>query len=246
MTRDILFPSPVSRRFILGAGIALATVPILPRASSAADPVTIHFGMLGDGAFGKLDPHYSSGDVLIDATNNFVVFESLTRQTNDGGLELVLAQSIEPEDESGTIWVIKLKPGVKFHDGRVMTSADVIASLKAIGAPGTISGGHIGPVEKFEAVDPNTVRVTLSAPRSWFPTGLSDPFSSMVPADFDPSKPIGTGPYKIADITASQSATLTRFDDYHGAPHHPRQFFPRPVRHGQCPEIRPSGRGARH
>jgi len=168
------------------------------------------------GVFGPIDPHRSTGDSATNVCNSFTVFEALTRQTNDGEVEMWLAQSVTADDDSAKVWTIKIKQNVRFHNGREMKAEDVIFSIKRIREPGTIAGGHIGPVERYEKIDDYTVRVTLGAPRSWFPTGLCDTYSSMLPVDFDTQNPIGTGPFKIGTLTTRESLQLLRNEDYHG------------------------------
>jgi len=170
------------------------------------------------GAFGPVDPHRSTGDSAVYICNSFTVFEALTRQTNEGKIEMRLAQSVTADDDSAKVWTIKIKQGVLFHNGREMKAEDVIFSLKRIREPGTVTSGHIGPIETYEKIDDYTVRVVLGAPRSWFPTGLCDTFSAMVPVDFDPNNPIGTGAFKIGTVVARESLQILRNETYHGDP----------------------------
>jgi peptide/nickel transport system substrate-binding protein len=189
--------------------------------AQAAEPVKggkITIGINGQAGFGPIDPHRMAGDLATDLANQFNVFESLTRQGNDGSLEMRLAEAVTPDDDTATVWTIKLKKGVKFHNGQEMKAEDVIFSIKRIGEPGTISGGHIGPIKSYEKVDDHTVRLVLEAPRSWLPTGLSDPYSAIVPAGFSPDKVIGTGPFQLDNVVAKQSVSFTRFEFYHGTP----------------------------
>jgi peptide/nickel transport system substrate-binding protein len=214
----------LSRRLLLrgAAGLAVAGA-VLPGAAGAASAEAakkggrLRLGFAGAGAF-KLDAHKSTGDNATDAINNGAVFEALTRQQNDGVVTMWLAESVTPDDATAKVWTIKLKKGVLFHDGRPMTADDVIFSLKRIREPDSTTGGHIGPVDAFEKIDALTVRLRLAAPRSWLPIGLSDPYSAIVPAGYDITKPIGTGPFRVKTVVPSQSVTLERFAKYHGAP----------------------------
>ncbi|MBL0374227.1 ABC transporter substrate-binding protein [Rhizobium sp. KVB221] len=216
----------MQRRTLLKGSVALAALAAsgalpLDGGAQAAAPAKggkLTLGVNAPAGFGPIDPHRMAGDFAVDLANHFTVFETLTRQANDGSLEMLLAESITPDDDTGTAWTIRIKKGVLFHDGREFTADDVIASIKRIREPGTTTGGHIGPVKSYEKGDDHTVRLILEAPRSWLPTGLSDPFSSMLPADFDPQKPIGTGPFKMGEIVQKESVTIIRFDKYHGTP----------------------------
>jgi len=225
MHRKSDFPlrNTLSRRAFLGstaAAVGLGLIPALharsARAQETLTGATVRLGMVGTGAFGKLEPHRSDGDVLQEVAVSSNLYEPLTTMNPDGTLQFLLAQSITADDATATIWTIKIKPGVKFHNGNPLTADDVIFSLKRIAEPGTITGGNLGPVKAYDRIDDLTVRLTLGAPRSWLPEGLSDPYSGIVPVDFKPDAPIGTGPFKLAAVNLQQGAVLERFADYHG------------------------------
>src|SRR5688572_15003513 len=63
--------------------------------------------------------------------------------------------------KDGRVYTLKLRPGVKFHDGTVMTSRDVKASYDRIVNPpqGVVSyrKGNYGSVESIDTPDPNTI-----------------------------------------------------------------------------------------
>jgi peptide/nickel transport system substrate-binding protein len=211
------------RSFLKGAlGLAaLGTVSGLAGKASAQTPAKggkLVIGTQGQAGLGPIDPHMPSGDLSINLANQFNVFEALTKQSNSGEIEMCLAESVTPDDDTATVWTIRIKKGVLFHNGNELKADDVIFSIKRLRQPGTMTGGHIGPVKSYEKVDDHTVRLVLEAPRSWFPTGLSDPYSSILPVDFDPKTPVGTGPFKFGQIVQSQSVTFDRFDKYHGTP----------------------------
>lgn len=220
-----LLPLPrlpaLSRRAFLGtsaAALGLGLIPRPLRAQEALSGATVRMGVVGTGAFGKLEPHRSEGDSLQEIAVSSNIYEPLTTMDPDGKLQFLLAESITPDDETAAIWTIKLRPGITFHTGQPLTADDVIFSLKRISEPGTITGGNLGPVSAYDKIDDLTLRLTLGAPRSWLPEGLSDPFSGIVPVGFTPEVPVGTGPFKLAATNLQQGAVLARFDDYHGTP----------------------------
>ena len=55
------------------------------------------------------------------------------RPANFGALEMMLATSLEPQHGQANAWVITLRNGVEFHNGKSVTPEDVIFSLKRIG-----------------------------------------------------------------------------------------------------------------
>lgn len=156
-----------------------------------------------------------------------LVFDRLLRPTPDlSELEPRLATSVEPNADF-TEWTIKLRRGVKFHDGSTLDAKDVVFTIEYYlqGA----NGFAFGPVAAVEAVGPLEVRIALDAPYAELDTGaLSSFIGSIIPADFGGMdaaefwrKPIGTGPYEVETFEPGTTASFTRFEDYweDGKPH---------------------------
>ena len=162
-----------------------------------------------------------------------------------GTTELVpdLAESFEVSPD-GLAYTFKLRSGVKFHNGREMTAADVKYSLERSCNPATQSpgAGYYGAIKGFDdfqggkaaelagvvAVDDHTVRIELSRPDSTLLHLMALNFSFVVPkeevekygADFG-KNPVGTGAFKMTGWTSGQSIVLERNTDYfkQGLPH---------------------------
>jgi peptide/nickel transport system substrate-binding protein len=140
-----------------------------------------------------------------------------------GAPELVLAESIEP-NAAATEWTIRVKPGITFHNGNKLTAKDVLYSLQRIkknNFPGTVP---LGPIDLESAVvlDDRTLRVPFSTPYGILTEAIAGLFATrIVPVDFDPTKPVGTGPFKFESFTPGQQSTFSRFDGYwqHGQPY---------------------------
>lgn len=129
--------------------------------------------------------------------------------------------------EDGLTYTFHLRPGVKFHDGSPFSAEDVIATFERRRNPpaGVVSirKGLFEPVSKMEAVDPNTVKFTLSSPRGYFieaiATGWSVIFQkkALVASKGDlrriPNSP-GTGPYKYVSFRPGEKWVLARNPDY--------------------------------
>jgi peptide/nickel transport system substrate-binding protein len=62
-----------------------------------------------------------------DYVRDFMVYSGLTELDSHLGAKMALATSIETKD--ATVWVAKLRSGVKFHDGKEFTPADVVYSI---------------------------------------------------------------------------------------------------------------------
>jgi ABC-type transport system substrate-binding protein len=168
-----------------------------------------------------------------------------------GTTELVpdLAESFTVSDD-GLTYTFKLRHGVKFHNGREMTAADVKYSLERTCNPATQSPGagfynslkgfddfQAGKTKELagvQAPDDYTVKIELSHPNATLLHLMALNFSFVVPkevveaegADFG-HKPVGTGAFKVADWTVGQSITLERNKDYYkeGIPHLDKILF---------------------
>jgi peptide/nickel transport system substrate-binding protein len=126
----------------------------------------------------------------------------------------------------GRVLTFHLRPGVRFHDGTPCTSEDVVFTWNRIMDPASKAVGRIDPflpVEKVEAPDPATVRVTYREPyapalRSWEIPIL--PAHLYRGADFASAPqnraPIGTGPFRFVSWDAGQRIVLDANPDYWG------------------------------
>ena len=95
------------------------------------------------------------------------VFNRLTAQDNKLQVIPDLAQSWDASEDL-KVWTFHLRPGVKFHDGKPFTAADVLFTYKRLMDKdvGSVVRASLSVVDKIEAVDPLTVRFTLSSPYS--------------------------------------------------------------------------------
>ncbi|HEX6118494.1 MAG TPA: ABC transporter substrate-binding protein [Dongiaceae bacterium] len=162
-----------------------------------------------------------------------------------GTTELVpdLAESFTVSDD-GLTYTFKLRHGVKFHNGREMTAADVKYSLERTCNPATQSpgAGYYGSLKGFDdfqagkakelagvqTPDDYTVKIELSRPDATLLHLMALNFSYVVPKEVVEAegqdfghKPVGTGAFKVTAWTSGQSITLERNKDYYkqGIPH---------------------------
>lgn len=133
-------------------------------------------------------------------------YEPLMTYDDRGRVVPYLAESLTPNPEF-TEWTLTLRPGVTFHDGAPLDAEAVKANFDKHGA-GT--GSNLSPllfVQRVEAVDPATVRITMSEPWASFPGALTGQLGNqagfmaspaLVADDAPGAKPVGTGPF-VAD-----------------------------------------------
>ncbi len=127
--------------------------------------------------------------------------------------------------KDGLTYTFRLRPNVHFHNGSILTSADVKATMERIKNPpeGVVGAwSHLlKTVERIETPDDLTVVFRLSRPTPSFFTHMASPFlhiysKAMLERDKDypKNKIMGTGPFKFKSHVPNVSLDLERFDDY--------------------------------
>jgi peptide/nickel transport system substrate-binding protein len=194
---------------------------IAPRAAHAAGGGTIRVAsQVPAGAVEPVTVDDQGGLMMLHQTGEF-----LSISGPDLKLKPWLATSWKPNDD-GTVWTFKIRQGVKFHNGKAMTAADVVASVERLADPknssnalsvfkGTLSLGNTKKIDDY------TVEFHLDAPNGNFPYLVSSDNYNLIiiPADYagDFEKTfIGTGPFKLEKFTAKVGASFVRNDDYWG------------------------------
>ena len=168
-----------------------------------------------------LDPT-SAAAGAIDSVLYSNVFEGLTRFGPDGSVNPGLAESWAISDD-GKTYTFKLRSGVKFHDGSDMTAEDVKFSLDRARSEDSQNAQKalFSGIEAVEAVDPQTVKVTLSAPNGSFLFNMAWGDAVIVaPESIENIKtnPIGTGAFKFSNWVQGDKIDLEKNGDYWGTP----------------------------
>ncbi|MGD8711064.1 MAG: ABC transporter substrate-binding protein [Ectothiorhodospiraceae bacterium] len=152
------------------------------------------------------------------------VGEYLVWAEQDLSLRPVLATDWHPEN-GGKRWIFNLRKGVRFHDGREMTSADVVATFRRLVDPdgASVAASQL-PFLKPSGVsadDRYTVRFDLQRPVGAFPYYTQIYNAVILPEDYDgdfAGKPVGTGPFRMTGYKPQEGATFERNPDYWDAP----------------------------
>jgi len=136
-------------------------------------------------------------------------------------LEPGIAEEISSNGD-GTEWTIRLRQGVEFHNGKTLTAEDVAYTIARIlnpdtGASGTFVLASIDP-EAYTILDERTVRYKLLQPVARLQDLLCTPLSGIVPVDYDPTNPVGTGPFRYVSFTAGRQSVFERFENYWDTP----------------------------
>ncbi len=192
---------------------------------AAQDPYSLTFLIESNPA--NLDPRFAT-----DAQSQHIdglLFSSLLERDEQMNLHGDLAESWNLPDP--LTYVFHLRTGVRFHDGRPLTSADVKATFDYILNPANRSPkrGAFRMVTSIEAPDPATIIFHLNAPFASFTTSLVRPAVGIVPRDagIDFSRhPIGSGPFRFVSQSQDDEVALERNPDYfRGAPQLARVRF---------------------
>lgn len=149
------------------------------------------------------------------------VYEGLVRFDADGRIVPALAVSWE---RLGPLRMrFKLRRGVRFHDGEPFDSRAVVYTMARYLDPATNfpGRGFLGPIEKAEAVDPETVDVVTASPDGLLLNRLSSWMMILAP-DFIKnngeqalqSRSAGTGPFKLESWERGRQVVLVRNDDH--------------------------------
>lgn len=160
------------------------------------------------------------------------VVEGLVAYREDLSVGPLLAERWEVSQD-GRAYSFRLRPGVRFHNGAPLTSAEVVWSLRRYLDPKThwrclheFDGGGYAKIIGVEALDGASVRITLDKPSTGFvstlarvdcgETGILHP--SSVGPDGSWRAPIGTGPFSLAAWKRNQYVELVRFPRYQALP----------------------------
>lgn len=176
-----------------------------------------------------LDPHATTNPASRDVIAN--IFESVITVDETGEIIPQLAQSFEGSDDALT-FTFDIRVGVPFHNGDTLTVEDVIASWERMKASG-VDRDIMSQVDTFERVDDDTVAVHMAQPDPTFLERLSSPrvIVAVMPEEIAAPnaqfEPVGTGPFKFAEMVADSHVSLTRFEDYE-----PSEGFDGPTGYG--------------
>ncbi len=182
------------------------------------NPEAITVGALADAK--RLLPLLASDSASGDISG--LVFNGLVKYDKDIQLTGDLAGSWEIH-RGGLEVVFHLRKGVKWHDGEEFTSEDVVFTYRTVTDPSvpTPYAETYGPVEKVEALDRYTVRVTYTEP---FAPALESWSMGIIPKHVLEGKdiggeevnrnPVGTGPYRFSEWVTGQKIVLDAYDEY--------------------------------
>src|SRR6266481_2784299 len=204
---------------VLALATALATAAAVGVADAQKKGGVLRVGNLGEPP--SLDAHWTTASITETLTNH--IYEGLFSLDRDNKPIPMLAESYTVSKD-GLTYTFKLRQGVKFHNGKEMTSDDVVASLTRWGKQSIYGKALFAQVAELRAVDPATVQmqlkeksaivlISLAVPNNFgaiYPKEIAEKFAPEVKV----TEYVGTGPYKLAEWKPDQYIRMVRFDDY--------------------------------
>lgn len=208
----------IRRRGILAAPLAGMAAPALAQGANAR---VLRF--VPQANLTSLDPIWTTAAVT--ENHGWTVFDTLYGMTDDLKVAPQMAEGHTVSDD-GRTWLIRLREGLRWHDGEPVLARDCAASLARWSRRDTFGQSLAAVVEAWEAADDRTIRIRL---KSRFPLLLeaigkpaavvpfmmperiarTDPFQQM-------SEVIGSGPYRFLkdEYVSGSRAVYARFDGY--------------------------------
>lgn len=241
------------RRTLLHGAAAAALLALLAACGGAAPAQPSTGGASAGGAAagtpqpgGTMSVAYQNDIATLDPAigydwNNWpmekMVFDALIDY--DQGTKLVpqLAAEMPKVNADSTVYTFKLRPGVKFHNGRELNADDVVYTITRVIDPATkspgqgffltikgaqeLASGAASSVEGIKKLDPLTVEFTLVQPDVTFLNVMALNFAFIVPKeevekykdDFG-HHPVGTGPFVFESWTPGQKLTFKKNPSY--------------------------------
>jgi len=192
------------------------SLTLLAGCAHAPDPNTVT--MVIESSPANLDPRVGT-DAQSERIDE-LIFDALLRRDDHFNVVPGLAEKWEMPD--ALTYVFHLRRGVRFHDGRPLTSKDVKWTFDSL-LNGTIRSAKASSyknVSSIDAPDDWTVVFHLKEPYVSFPWNVSEGAIGIVPAGSGAEAsrhPIGTGPFRFVSQEQDKDVVLERNPDYHGA-----------------------------
>ncbi len=228
--------APMATQLLMHSGVAMAqttsTVPSTSKATKRGGGGALK--VLWWQAPTLLNPHFATGTK--DQDGSRVFYEPLAAWDGDGNLKPILAAEIPTRENGGVAadgmsatW--KLKPGVKWHDGKPFTADDVVFNWQYASDPATaaVTSGSYKDI-KVEKINDLTVKVIFDKPNPFWADAFVGATGQVIPKhlfqDFMGAKsreapanlkPVGTGPYKFKEFRPGDTVLGEINMDYHVA-----------------------------
>ena len=210
--------------YVLSLILATSTLGLLAGANAAVSVTVPSRG--GEFVEGVIGPARFINPLLAlsepDKDLSALIYSGLMRVRPDGSLMPDLASSYEVS-ENGTIYTFTLRPELKFHDGKPLTSDDVVFTIHRAQNP-DFKSPRRADWEGVQVANPDALTIVFTLARAYSPflenttigilpkahwesiSAEEFPFSSLN------THPVGSGPYRSTGIHTNSTGSITRFD----------------------------------
>jgi peptide/nickel transport system substrate-binding protein len=175
---------------------------------------TLRLGYVGAGTAETLNPNL--GVTPIDQSRIQQLYDPLTILNPDLSTSPGLATEWTPNKDA-TEWEVKLRPDVTFHNGKTLTSQDVIYSIRLMSKPTSAALPFISSIKlnELRAVNKSTLRIPLQIPDASLQSNFVY-YNTWIVQDGekDFTHPVGTGPFKFHSFTPGQQSLFTKNASY--------------------------------
>ena len=223
--------APMAAQMLASAGVAQAQIKgaYAPTKRGGGGPVRVLWWQ----AVTLLNPHFANGTKDQDGSRIF--YEPLASYDPDGNLVPILAAEAPTlqngavaKDGTSVTW--KLKRNVQWHDGKPFTADDVVFNWEYAADPATaaVTSGQYTDIKQIDKVDSHTVKITFKNPTPFWSSAFCGPTGQIVPKHLFEAfkgaksreaptnlKPVGTGPYRIADFKPGDTVRGDLNPNYH-------------------------------
>ena len=209
------------RRDFLASTAAIAASPAAPALAQGARARTLRF--VPQANLTSLDPIWTTAAVT--ENHGWHVYDTLYGMTDDLRVAPQMAEGHTVSDD-GRTWNIRLREGLRFHDGEPVRAPDCAASLARWSRRDTFGQSLGAVVDEWGAADDRTIRIKLKSRFPLLREALGKP-AAVVPfmmpermAKTDPfqqiSEHVGSGPYRFLanEYVSGSRAAYTKFDGY--------------------------------
>jgi len=213
---------------VIVAGLGWQAMTGSQSAAATAPPVTLKVGW-------TVGPDNLSPFIGYE-TSSYEVwslqYDSLFLLYPDGSFGPGLAAEIPTEENGGIsaggrVWTVELRPGVAWSDGRPLTAEDVAFTYnRVVGDRTSVLYSAVRGIERVEVVDPDTVRIRCSRPKTdmlaqtlpILPRHVWGRVSPAAAASSYQSRPpiVGSGPFVVTEFKKGVYVKLERNPHYWG------------------------------
>lgn len=213
----IIIAAVVAIAIIVGA-VAIFNGRNAQQSANKADTVTIGLKL----APPSLDIRRQSGSAIEQVLIGNV-YEGLVSRDSDNAVQPGLAKSWDISTD-GTTYTFHLNRNMTFSNGDALDADDVAWSINQLKEKQYYNANQVESLSKAEALDANTVRITLSSPDSnllWYLTGRPGLVFDKDATYNAKTQAVGSGPYTVESFDSASKMVLKANPKYWGTAHKP-------------------------